>query len=111
MARDPKSQNHNKKGLSPVGGLTWLVDAHDSNKLVPVGAVGGIVFESHELALGYLNDPEKSARTFLDPPAWARERPEAAGCRYLRNGDLGRYEADGSVSPLGRADMQVKVCA
>lgn len=79
------------------------------DKLVPVGAAGGIVFESHELALGYLNDPEKTAKTFIDPPSWARVRPQAKGCRYLRNGDMGRYEADGSVTVLGRADTQVKI--
>ncbi|OQE34779.1 hypothetical protein PENCOP_c015G00757 [Penicillium coprophilum] len=109
LARDRTSKNHNKKGLCPVGGLVWLVDRQNANQLVPVGAVGEIVFESHELALGYLNDPEKSAKTFLDTPTWALGRPEAVGCRYLRNGDMGRYEADGSVSIYGRADTQVKI--
>ncbi|QMW30689.1 hypothetical protein G4B84_006070, partial [Aspergillus flavus NRRL3357] len=51
-------------------GLSWLVDPQDVNKLVPIGAVGEIVFESHEPATGYLNDAEETAQTFIRPPVW-----------------------------------------
>ncbi|GMG01975.1 unnamed protein product [Aspergillus oryzae] len=57
--------------LFPIGGLSWLVDPQDVNKLVPIGAVGEIVFESHEPATGYLNDAEETAQTFIRPPVWA----------------------------------------
>lgn len=76
---------------------------------MPVGAVGEIVFESYELSAGYLNDMERIAKSFLDPPIWAHQKDAAEGCRYLRMGDLGRYETDGSISVYGRADTQVKV--
>ncbi|KAB8222527.1 hypothetical protein BDV33DRAFT_201508 [Aspergillus novoparasiticus] len=87
----------------------FMIKDRNVNKLVPIGAVGEIVFESHELATGYLNDAEKTAQTFIKPPVWAQERAAATGCRYLRMGDLGRYEIDGSLSIYGRADAQVKI--
>ncbi|EFR02791.1 nonribosomal peptide synthetase 6 [Nannizzia gypsea CBS 118893] len=109
MIKDENNRNYQGKGLRAVGGLSWLVDPQDVNKLVPIGAVGEIVFESHELAAGYLNDPEKTAKTFINPPTWAQNRETARGCRYLRMGDMGRYETDGSISIYGRADTQVKI--
>ncbi|PLN76746.1 hypothetical protein BDW42DRAFT_15864 [Aspergillus taichungensis] len=105
---DPNNSHYQGLGLFPVGGHSWLVDPQDVNKLVPVGAVGEIIFESHELAAGYLNDPEKTAKTFINPPVWAKRRA-AAGYRYLRMGDLARYETDGSMCIHGRGDAQVKI--
>jgi acyl-CoA synthetase (AMP-forming)/AMP-acid ligase II len=110
MIKETGDSHHQGKGLFPIGGLSWLVDPQDVDKLVPIGAAGEIVFESHELAAGYLNDPAKTAKTFMDPPAWARGRETARDCKYLRMGDLGRYETDGSMTIYGRADTQVKVC-
>jgi non-ribosomal peptide synthetase component F len=110
MIKETSNPKYQGKGLFPVGGLSWLVDPQDVNKLVPIGAVGEIIFESHELTAGYLNDAEKTAKTFISPPIWAQKRHAATGCRYLRMGDLGRYETDGSISIYGRADTQVKVC-
>ncbi|KAK6835701.1 hypothetical protein RU639_002249 [Aspergillus parasiticus] len=109
MIKDRSNPHYKTHGLFPIGGLSWLVDPQDVNKLVPIGAVGEIVFESHELATGYLNDAEKTAQTFIKPPVWAQERAAATGCGYLRMGDLGRYEIDGSLSIYGRADAQVKI--
>jgi len=44
------------------------------------------------IPVGYLNDPEKSARTFV----------EAAGRRWSVPGDLATLEADGTIRLLGR---------
>ncbi|KAF2717190.1 nonribosomal peptide synthetase 6 [Polychaeton citri CBS 116435] len=110
MIKESRSDAHLQgKGVLPIGGLSWLVDPQDVDKLVPIGAAGEIIFESHELAAGYLNDPVKTSKTFIQPPTWARSRAAATGCRYLRMGDLGRYERDGSMTILGRADTQVKI--
>lgn len=110
MIKQTANPKYRSIGLLPVGGLAWLVDPNDIDKLVSVGSVGEIVFESHELAIGYLNDPDKTTNTFIAPPAWARLRGTAYKGRYLRMGDLGRYETDGSITILGRTDTQVKVC-
>lgn len=51
------------------------------------------------LALGYLNDPEKTAERFVG----------VSGHRLYRTGDLGRYRPDGVIEFLGRDDAQVKI--
>jgi acyl-CoA synthetase (AMP-forming)/AMP-acid ligase II len=49
------------------------------------------------IPVGYLNDPEKSAQTFV----------EAAGRRWSVPGDLAQLNADGSISLLGRGSSVV----
>ncbi|EFW79655.1 Yersiniabactin non-ribosomal peptide synthetase [Pseudomonas savastanoi pv. glycinea] len=51
------------------------------------------------VAQGYFNDPERSARQFV----------EVAGERWYRTGDMGCYWPDGTLEFLGRRDKQVKV--
>ncbi|KAK5725417.1 hypothetical protein LTR15_003603 [Elasticomyces elasticus] len=87
-------------------GGTWIKETTNS---VSQSATGEIVLESHETSIGYLNDPVKTAHAFLESPAWANKRNTVAGCKYLRLGDLGRYESDGSITIYGRADTQVKI--
>lgn len=53
------------------------------------------------VALGYLNDDERTAERFLVHPD--------TGERIYRSGDLGRYLPDGDIEILGRADAEVKV--
>ncbi len=55
------------------------------------GRIGWLA-QSGRVPLGYLNDPEKSARTF----------PVIDGIRYAVPGDRARLESDGSVTLLGR---------
>ncbi|MFH5232256.1 amino acid adenylation domain-containing protein [Antrihabitans spumae] len=51
------------------------------------------------VALGYRNDPERSAAKFLTHQ----------GQNWYRTGDLARYLPDGTLEFLGRADHQVKI--
>ncbi|VFQ46274.1 non-ribosomal peptide synthetase [Desulfoluna butyratoxydans] len=53
------------------------------------------------LAMGYLNDADKTARAFIVHPA--------TGERLYRTGDLGYAHPDGTIRFLGREDFQVKV--
>ena len=69
-----------------------------------IGEVGEIAVRSPHLALGYLDDPARTAERFVRNPFTGREDD-----RLYRTGDLGRYLADGSVAFLGRADQQVKI--
>jgi hypothetical protein len=51
---------------------------------------------------GYINDPERTQRAFLQDPL----RP---GQRVYRSGDYGRGLPDGKLEFLGRRDSQVKI--
>ncbi|MEU5549999.1 amino acid adenylation domain-containing protein [Micromonospora sp. NPDC047793] len=53
------------------------------------------------LAVGYLNDRERTAERFVVHPQ--------TGERLYRTGDLGRYLPDGTIEFLGREDLQVKI--
>ena len=61
---------------------------------------GEIHIEGHGLAEGYLNDPEKTAQSFITHPN---------GRRLYKTGDLGLYQADGAIEFLGRKDFQMKI--
>jgi amino acid adenylation domain-containing protein len=94
----------------PLASSIWLVDPRDADagRLVPVGAVGEIVVEGRGVARGYLNAPQQTAASFIDPPRWAPSRRGPARKMY-RTGDLARYNPDGSLQYVGRQDNQVKV--
>ena len=71
----------------------------------PVGVVGEIAVGGILPAMGYLNDPESTARRFV-PDRFPGAR--ADGTMYL-TGDLGRLGRDGELEFLGRRDDQVKL--
>jgi fusarinine C synthase len=99
---------------SGVGGLTWIVDPEDHNRLMPIGAVGELLIEGPVVGIGYLNDPEKTKQGFVEDPTWLLV---GGGCtsgrhgRLYKTGDLVKYDPDGSDSIVfvGRKDQQVKL--
>jgi amino acid adenylation domain-containing protein/non-ribosomal peptide synthase protein (TIGR01720 family) len=89
----------------PVGKPTannqlFIVDAQ--LRPVPIGVGGEICVAGVGVGRGYLNDPERTREVFID-------NPFAAGQRFYRTGDLGRYNEEGVVEFLGRRDQQVKI--
>ncbi len=69
---------------------------------VPVGDVGEIAIRSRYLACGYWRRPDLTAQAFMPSP-------NVPGVRIYRGGDLGRMDARGCLSYLGRADFRVKL--
>jgi pyochelin synthetase len=67
----------------------------------PTWVAGELYIAGAGLALGYLDDPERTAQSFVRDPK--------TGERLYRTGDLGRYLPDGSIEFLGRRDAQVKI--
>ncbi|WP_265653521.1 non-ribosomal peptide synthetase [Verminephrobacter aporrectodeae] len=61
---------------------------------------GRIVISGDGLALGYWENPERTAERFVTSPS---------GQRCYETGDLGRYLPDGAIEFLGRSDEQVKI--
>ncbi|NME51143.1 KR domain-containing protein [Desulfovibrio piger] len=67
----------------------------------PDWVAGDLYISGDGLALGYWNDPEKTAGAFL---------PAGDGHpRLYRTGDTARYHDDGTLEFLGRKDEQVKI--
>lgn len=96
------------------GGLLWIVNPEDHNKLSPVGAAGELLVEGAIVGDGYLNEPEKTTIAFVEDPEWLLKGSENATGRQGRlykTGDLVRYDPDGSgaVVFVGRKDQQVKI--
>ncbi|KAL2043784.1 hypothetical protein N7G274_003303 [Stereocaulon virgatum] len=89
----------------------WLVDPENSDRLVPIGAVGEMIIAGPTLARGYLNDEVRTQCSFIEAPSWA----DQLGLRYRRfykTGDLLRYNVDsfdGSYDFVGRKDSQIKL--
>ncbi|KAK1142664.1 Nonribosomal Peptide Synthase (NRPS) [Aspergillus melleus] len=97
-----------------TGGVCWVAHPEDHDRLLPIGAVGELLIEGPIVGRGYLNDPEKTAAAFIDPPAWLRDFRAAhpgnpGGDRVYKTGDLVRYGTDGSLRFVGRKDTQIKL--
>jgi D-alanine--poly(phosphoribitol) ligase subunit 1 len=70
-------------------GLNWVED----------GKSGELLLAGPQLALGYLDDPEKTRLSFI----------KIDGERWYRTGDLALRDGNGVFHYLGRIDNQVKV--
>ncbi len=79
----------------------FLLD--ENNKPVPSGKVGEICVKSVCVTKGYLNDPEKTKRVFIDNPF-----DPGKGDRVYLTGDYGCLRPDGNYDFIGRQDDQIK---
>ena len=94
---------------SRITGRLWLCDPEDHNKLVPIGCVGELLVEGH-LSRGYLNEPERTAASFLNTTSWLeRIAGTRDGSSVYKTGDLLRYRENGTLEIIGRKDFQFKV--
>ena len=87
-----------------AGENVFLID--DAGSLVPeseVGHPGEIYVGGPELALGYYNDPERTAEVFVQNPLHDEHRDIV-----YKTGDLAQYDEDGNLVYLSRVDHQIK---
>ncbi|KAG6008108.1 NRPS protein [Claviceps maximensis] len=93
------------------GANTWVVNAK-GDSLVPIGSIGELFIEGPLVGSGYLDDPERTAASFIENPSWLlRGSATYSGRqgRLYKTGDLVRYQADGNLIFIGRKDDQVKI--
>jgi amino acid adenylation domain-containing protein len=104
-----KDCNPNNFGRALPSARLWVVSPENHKVLVPIGAVGELLIEGPILALGYLNDEEKTSAAFVDDLSWALVSPGAMRRRFYKTGDMVRYNSDGRLCFSGRRDGQIKV--
>ena len=73
---------------------------NEDRQICPVGVTGELYIGGVGVALGYMNDEEKTKKSFIDD--------ENLG-RIYRTGDYGRLTKKGYIGFLGRKDNQVKI--
>ncbi len=96
-----------KNEIIPIGRpfpneRVFLLDEND-RPVTDAGIEGEICVCGTALALGYWNDPERTAQVFVQNPL-NKAFPE----RMYRTGDLGAYDADGNLVYHTRKDFQIK---
>jgi amino acid adenylation domain-containing protein len=87
----------------PMPGARAIV-VDDAGQVCPPGRVGEIYLRTPYRSLGYLNQPEATAKVFVANPFSSR-----ADDIVYKTGDLGRAREDGNLEFLGRNDGQVKI--
>ena len=92
-------------GLVPIG---WPFDnqqicaVNENLQLVPTAETGELCLGGSQVTRGYLNDPEKTAKSFV-------KLPHTGEKIWYRTGDLVRMDDRGCAYYLGRRDFQVKI--
>nr|UVI58161.1 non-ribosomal peptide synthetase [Aspergillus muricatus] len=93
----------------PIIPAAWICHPDDTEKLVPVGAVGELLIEGPFLARGYLNDGERTAAQFIQAPSWMKRFRPDQSTRLYRTNDLVRFNSDGSITFVGRKQAHAKI--
>ncbi|KAA8568876.1 hypothetical protein EYC84_007855 [Monilinia fructicola] len=92
-----------------IGGLSWIAEISDHTRLAPIGVVGELLVEGPVLAREYLNQPDRTATSFISLPDWLSDKEPKPLRRLYKTGDLVKYNSDGSMHIFGRRDGQVKI--
>ena len=91
----------------PIGTHLWVVEPENYGKLAPIGCPGELFISGPTLARGYLDDEERTLRAFIDGSTFPwRLNGET---RFYATGDIVRQNSDGSISFVGRRDLQTKL--
>lgn len=83
---------------------TRIYILNSSLQMVPVGSKGELCIAGHNVAKGYINNPDKTNEVFVQSPFLSEGEN-----RIYKTGDLARLLPDGMLEYLGRKDYQVKI--
>ena len=99
-----RSRDESRRGVVPIGhplpGMSALV-VDDELREVTEGHEGELLMAGPQVALGYLDDPERTRTAFVVPPGQER--------RHYRTGDRVEFGPNGVLHYVGRLDHQVQV--
>jgi len=94
-----------QKGDAPKEGITTVIASADTvvldddlNPVEPGSGIVGRLARGGNIPLGYYNDPEKTAATFIT---------DSQGRRWSIPGDYALLEADGRITLLGRGSVSI----
>lgn len=99
--------------FAPAGNVMPNVKVHIVDKnMQPTmcGVPGEIIITSPALALGYLNDDERTNEKFVASEKLADGNVLAdTNVRVYRTGDQGRLRSDGQLEVMGRRGLEIKI--
>ena len=81
-----------------------LLVLNKRRRLCGIGELGELYVRSPHLALGYVDDDQRSAAMFIASPFTGDGRD-----RLYRTGELARYRPDGNIEWAGRSDRRVNI--
>lgn len=102
---DWNSKNRVSIGKPIANTLAYILD-QNANVVLPE-VVGELYLGGNNLAKGYLNDTARSAQAFIQNPFSGSV--DTSNTHLYKTGDLAKYNANGNIVYVGRADNQVKV--
>ncbi|KAH8901589.1 acetyl-CoA synthetase-like protein [Thozetella sp. PMI_491] len=87
----------------------WISDLQNPEQVAPVGVIGEIVVEGPSVGRGYLHNETKTKEHYGIVTRQSKDSNMPKSSRLYRTGDMGHYEADGSMIFDGRKDDQIKL--
>lgn len=97
-----------ESAYQPIGLPNWNTKLYVVDKFgnrLPFGACGELCVSGGQLARGYFQRPERTAKVFVSNPFSDKPGYE----RMYRTGDVARQLTDGNFDFVGRRDSQVKI--
>ncbi|KAF9769432.1 hypothetical protein IL306_013149 [Fusarium sp. DS 682] len=92
-----------------IGCHTWVVDPQNHNHLMPLGAIGELAIQGPCVASGYINNSAKTQASFLERAPWLDTYNIKCEYPTYLTGDLVRFNEQGDLLFVGRADNQIKI--
>ncbi len=90
----------------PIGKPAWntgVLVLNDRDEIATVGEIGELCIKGSGVALGYYNNPEKTAEVFVQNPVNKKYREI-----IYRTGDLVKWNERGELEYVCRKDFQIK---